>query len=258
MADSRFDQPQRLYPDAHGRDVAGRDTLGRDSAGFDAGLRKHMLTVYNYMGSAVLLTGIIALLFASSGAVYSLVGPRGMSPLGWIVMLAPLGIALWMSFGARRMSAGTAQVLFWAYAGLLGMSLSTILLVYTASSVATAFFAAAASFGALSLWGYTTKRDLAPIGTFLIMGLFGLIIAMLLTALIPGENPAVTMAINVIGVLIFAGLTAWHTQSIKSAYFAVAHDRQELKKVQIFGALALYVDFINMFLFILRMIGDRR
>jgi uncharacterized protein len=252
--DTRFDRPQRLYPDA----VDPRDTTRVDAGGVDAGLRKHMLTVYNYMGSAVLLTGIVALLFASSGAVYSLVGVRGMSPLGWIVALAPLGIALWMSFGFQRMSAATAQFLFWTYAVLLGMSLSTLLLVYTASSVATAFFAAAVAFGSLSLWGYTTKRDLSGFGTFLIMGVFGLFAAMLLTAIIPGQNPAVTMTINVLGVLIFAGLTAFHTQMIKNLYYAAGLNADERKKYQIMGALNLYVDFINMFLFILRMVGDRR
>jgi FtsH-binding integral membrane protein len=232
-------------------------TAGRDVA-FDAGLRAHMLSVYNYMGSGVLLTGIVSMLFATSGLVMSLINPAtgGLSGLGYLLMFAPLGIVLWMSFGINRISTTTAQILFWSYAALVGASLSTIFLVYTPGSIATTFFATAVAFLGLSLFGYSTKRDLSAIGTFLIMGLFGLIAAMLLTALIPGENPAVTMAISAIGVLIFAGLTAYDTQKIKSMYFAAAGTDQHTK-VKIMGALNLYLDFLNMFLFLLRFMGSR-
>lgn len=230
-------------------------TVGRAEVAFDAGLRSHMLSVYNYMASAVLLTGIVSLLMVSSGAVMSLVNPQGgASLLGWIVMLAPLGIVLWLSFGINRISTGTAQVLFWAYAGLLGASLSTIFLVYTASSIAFTFFATAAAFAGLSLWGYTTKRDLSAMGTFLVMGLVGLIVAMLINVF--WQNSMFDLAISAIGVLIFAGLTAWDTQKIKSMYFEVAGTDYH-GKAKIMGALALYLDFINMFLFMLRFLGDR-
>jgi FtsH-binding integral membrane protein len=222
----------------------------------DAGLRAHMLSVYNYMACGVLLTGIVAGLFVSSGLVMSLINPAtgGPSPLGWIVALAPLGLVLWMSFGFNRISTGTAQVLFWLYAALMGASLSTIFLIYTQGSIATTFFATAAAFASLSLWGYTTKKDLSGMGTFLIMGVFGLIIAMAVNLFL--QNSAFDLAISALGVLIFAGLTAWHTQRIKSTYFEVA-GTDLARKVAIFGALQLYLDFINMFLFLLRFMGNR-
>jgi FtsH-binding integral membrane protein len=230
-------------------------TAGRDVA-YDAGLRAHMLKVYNYMACGVLLTGVVAGLFASSGLVMSLINPATGSPslLGWIVALAPLGIALWMSFGFNRISTSTAQVMFWAFAALMGASLSTIFLIYTQGSIATTFFATAAAFASLSLWGYTTKKDLSGMGTFLIMGVFGLIIAMAVNLFL--QNNTFDLAISAIGVLIFAGLTAWHTQRIKSEYFAVA-GTELAGKVAIFGALQLYLDFINMFLFLLRFMGNR-
>lgn len=231
-------------------------TAGTRDVAFDAGLRAHMLSVYNYMTSGILLTGIIALLFAESGAVFSLINFQtgAMSPLGWIVMLAPLGIVLWMSFGFERISTGTAQVLFWAYAALLGVSLSVIFLVYTNSSIAMTFFATTAAFASLSLWGYTTKKDLSPMGAFLIMGVFGLIVAMAIN--IFWQNEPFDLAISALGVLIFAGLTAYYTQSIKSLYFEVAGTPMQ-KKVAILGALQLYIAFINMFLFLLRFLGSR-
>jgi FtsH-binding integral membrane protein len=230
-------------------------TVGRDVA-FDAGLRAHMLSVYNYMASGVLLTGIVAMLFASSGAVMSLINPAtgGLSLLGYLVMFAPLGIVLWMSFGFNRISTTTAQILFWVYAAVMGASLSTIFLIYTQGSIATTFFATAAGFAGLSLWGYTTKKDLSAMGIFLIMGLFGLIIAMVINLFL--RSNAFDLAISAIGVLIFAGLTAYDTQKIKSMYFAVAGTDQHTKS-KIMGALQLYLDFINMFLFLLRFMGNR-
>jgi len=224
----------------------------------DAGLRSYMLSVYNYMASGVLLTAIVATAMVYTGAVYSLFSPRtgGATALAWLVMLAPLGIVFWLSFGINRMSAATAKGLFWAYAGLLGASLSTVLIVYTASSVAQAFFATAAGFASLSLWGYTTKRDLTAWGSFLMVGLVGLIVAMLINAFWP--SGPMGLMISVIGVLIFAGLTAYDTQKIKSMYFVVGGSGEASEKTAVMGALSLYLDFINMFLFILRLFGDRR
>ncbi|TMJ18712.1 MAG: Bax inhibitor-1/YccA family protein [Alphaproteobacteria bacterium] len=230
-------------------------TVGQDVA-FDAGLRSHMLSVYNYMTSGVLLTGIVALLFAQGGenslAFRLFVG--GGPLVVWAAILAPLGVVMWLNFGINRISTGTARILFWVYAGLLGVSLSTIFFVYTAGSIATAFFATAAGFASLSLWGYTTKRDLSGMGTFLIMGLFGLIVAMLINVFM--QSPAMDLAISAIGVLIFAGLTAYDTQKIKSLYFAVAGTDFHGKAV-VMGALTLYLDFINLFLFLLRFMGNR-
>jgi hypothetical protein len=230
-------------------------TIGRDVA-FDAGLRAHMLSVYNYMVSGVLLTGVVALLMARSGAVMSLVNfnTGGLSGLGYLVVFAPLAVVLWMNFGINRISTGTARILFWLYAALIGASFSTIFLVYTAGSIATCFFATAAGFASLSLWGYTTKKDLSAMGTFLIMGLFGIIVAMIVNMFL--RSTGFDLAISALGVLIFAGLTAYDTQKIKSMYYAVGGTDFHGKAV-VMGALTLYLDFINMFLFLLRFMGNR-
>jgi FtsH-binding integral membrane protein len=195
---------------------------------------------------------------AYSGAVMSLVNPETGKPsgLGWIVTLAPLALVFTLSFGINRISSGTARLLFWAYAGLVGASLSTILLIYTGTSVAQTFFATSAGFASLSLWGYTTKRDLSGWGSFLLIGLVGLIIAMLINAFFP--SGPMGMTISVVGILIFAGLTAYDTQKIKSMYFVVQGSTEAAAKTAVMGALALYLDFINMFLFLLRFMGDRR
>jgi FtsH-binding integral membrane protein len=233
------------------------ETIGREGAAFDAGLRSYMLSVYNYMASGVLLTGIVAFLMVQTGAVFSLFNPQGgATPLAWIAMLAPLGLVFWLSFGINRMSSGTAKAIFWVYAALMGASLSTVLIVYTGSSVAQAFFAAAAGFAGLSLWGYTTKKDLTGWGSFLIVGLVGLIIASLLNMFM--RSSAMELAISAIGVLLFAGLTAYDTQKIKSMYFVVRGNGEMAAKSAVMGALTLYLDFINMFLFLLRLFGDRR
>jgi FtsH-binding integral membrane protein len=233
-------------------------TAGERGAAIDAGLRSYMLSVYNYMTSGVLLTGIVALLMVQTGAVSALFNPAtGQATLlAWVVMLAPLGLVFWLSFGINRMSSGTAKAVFWAYAALLGASLSTILLVYTASSVASAFFATAAGFASLSLYGYTTKRDLSGLGSFLMIGVVGLVVAMLLNMFF--QSSMMSLVISAIGVLVFAGLTAYDTQQIKSMYFAVRGDRELSAKTAVMGALKLYLDFINMFLFLLRLFGDRR
>jgi FtsH-binding integral membrane protein len=230
-------------------------TVGRDVA-YDAGLRAHMLSVYNYMASGVLLTGVVALLMVTSGYAMSLINfnTGGLSGLGYLVAFAPLGVVLWMSFGFNRISTSTARILFWVYAALIGASLSTLFYVYTGGSIATTFFATAAGFAGLSLWGYTTKRDLSGMGSFLIVGLFGIIVAMIFNVFM--QNSSFDLAISALGVLIFAGLTAYYTQTIKSLYFEVAGTDMQ-GKVAIMGALQLYLAFINMFLFLLRFMGNR-
>ena len=222
-------------------------------AGYDAGLRKHMLSIYNYMASGVLLSGIVALLFANSGFAAQVMT----TPLRWVIMLAPLGFVMAMSFGANRMSTGTLQLLFWGFATVMGLSLSTIFLVFTGASIATTFFATAGAFAGLSLVGYTTKKDLSGMGSFLIMGLIGILIASLINIFV--GSSVLQLTISVLGVLIFAGLTAYDTQSIKNTYIQMASQGNEewLGKAAIMGALQLYLDFINMFMFLLQFLGNR-
>jgi hypothetical protein len=236
--------------------AANTATVGVPRAARDAGLRSYMLSVYNYMASGVLLTGIVALLFApyAQGVIVNQAG-TGMTGLGWLITLSPLGFVMAMSFGLNRMSTGTLQMLFWAFATVMGLSMSTIFLAYTGMSIAQTFFAVAAGFAGLSLYGYTTKRDLSGIGTFLIMGVVGLLIAMLINIFL--KSPAMMLAISAIGVLLFAGLTAYDTQRIKSMYAHVAGSDM-MGKVVIMGALSLYLDFINMFMFLLQFMGQRR
>ncbi|WP_037500489.1 Bax inhibitor-1/YccA family protein [Sphingomonas jaspsi] len=226
-------------------------TVSVPRAARDEGLRSYMLKVYNYMASGVLLTGIVALLFANS----SLFVPVMTSPLRWLVALAPLGFIFAMSFGFNRMKESTLQILFWSFAFVMGLSMSTIFAVYTGTSIAQAFFAVSAGFLGLSLWGYTTKKDLSGFGTFLIMGLVGLLVAMVINIFL--QSSTLQLAISAIGVLIFAGLTAYDTQKIKSMYAYVA-GTDMMGKVVIMGALNLYLDFINMLMFVLRLFGDRR
>jgi FtsH-binding integral membrane protein len=217
----------------------------------DVGLRSYMLSVYNYMASGILLTGIVAMLFANSGMAAQVMA----TPLRWLIILAPLGFVMAMSFGLNRMSTGTLQTLFWSFAVAMGLSMSTIFMVYTQVSIAQTFFAVAAGFAGLSLWGYTTKKDLSGWGTFLIMGVVGLFIAMLINLFL--QSTAMHLAISAIGVLVFAGLTAYDTQRIKSVYDQVAGSDM-MGKAVIMGALSLYLDFINMFMFLLSFMGDRR
>jgi uncharacterized protein len=220
----------------------------------DAGLRSYMLSVYNYMASAVLLTGIVAMLFAQGGAsspAAQLIG----SPLGIVVMLAPLAFILVLSFGINKLSTGAAQAIFWAFAVVMGLSMSTIFLRFTNESIATAFFATAAAFVGLSLFGYTTKRNLSGMGTFLLMGVVGILVAMLLNVFI-FQSSGLALAISILGVLIFAGLTAYDTQMIKNTYYQVA-GTEFMGKAIIMGALNLYLDFVNMFTFLLNIMGSR-
>lgn len=244
---NQFD-PRIAYPRATG--VAAGD------ATFDAGLRSYMLSVYNYMASGVLLTGVVALLFARGGAD-SWAAQIFMQPgiLKWVVMLAPFALVMVLSFGINKLTTTQAKGIFWLYAALMGASLSTILLVYTGASVASTFFATAAGFGALSLYGYTTKRDLSGMGKFLLMGLVGLIIASLINVFT--QSNTMSLIISIVGVLLFAGLTVYDTQKIKEMYYQVAGSDM-MGKTVVMGALTLYLDFINLFLFLLRFMGDRR
>jgi FtsH-binding integral membrane protein len=218
---------------------------------FDAGLRKHMLSIYNYMTSGVLLTGIVALLTFNSGLAINFAS----GPMMWLVALSPLAIVFAMSFGAQKFSTPTLQAMFWAFAVLMGLSLSTIFLVYTGGSIAATFFATAGAFAGLSLFGYTTKKDLSGVGSFLIMGVIGLIIASVINLFL--QSPGLMWAISFLGVLIFAGLTAYDTQKLKEQYAHVRGSEWAGKAV-VLGALNLYLDFINMFLFLLRFMGSQR
>ena len=217
----------------------------------DVGLRQYMLRIYNYMASGLALTGIVAYVAAASGFYHSIAG----TPLLWVVMLAPLGLVFWLSAGINRMSASTAQLLFWVYAGLMGLSLAGIFLVFTGASIARVFFITAGTFAAMSLYGYTTQRDLTQFGSFLFMGLIGIVIASLVNILI--ASSALQFAISVIGVIVFVGLTAWDTQRIKEMYVEY-DDGQMAGKKAIMGALTLYLDFINLFVMLLQLFGQRR
>ena len=227
-------------------------TAGRADVAVDAGLRSYMLSVYNYMASGVLWTGIVALLFASSGLAAQVLMGQGL--LKYVIMFAPLGFVFAISFGVNRMSTGTLQLLYWLFATVMGLSLSSIFLVFTGASIAQTFFATAVAFLSLSLYGYTTKRDLSAMGTFLIMGVVGLLVAMIINLFL--QSPAMHYAISFIGVLLFAGLTAYDTQRIKSIYFHVA-GTDMMGKTAILGALSLYLDFVNMFTFLLQFMGSR-
>ena len=217
----------------------------------DVGLRDYMLRIYNYMASGLALTGIVAYVFAQSGLYIAI----ARTPLIWLVMLAPLGLVMWLSYGINRMQASTAQALFWLYAALMGVSLASVFLVFTGESVARVFFITAGTFGAMSLYGYTTQRDLTQWGSFLFMGLIGIIIAMVVNIFL--ASSALQFAISVIGVLVFVGLTAYDTQQIKEMYLE-NDDAQTAGKKAIMGALRLYLDFINLFMMLLQLFGARR
>ena len=242
------------------RNYQTRGAAGVQSgAMIDEGLRSYMLKVYNLMALGLAITGIVA--YASfamafdNGQLTSFGQAIYLSPLKWVVMLAPLAMVFFLSFRIHKMSVGAAQTTFWVYAGLMGLSLSSIFLIYTGQSITQTFFVTAASFGALSLFGYTTKRDLSAMGSFLIMGLFGLIIASLVNIFL--QSSALEFAISAIGVLVFAGLTAWDTQKIKESYYE-ADGAEMVGRKAIMGALTLYLDFINLCLFLLRFMGNNR
>tara|TARA_B100000886_G_scaffold321005_1_gene262901 strand:+ start:159 stop:923 length:765 start_codon:yes stop_codon:yes gene_type:complete len=235
------------------------------SAVMDEGLRAYMLKVYNYMATGILLTGIVALITFKMSVVTNDVGSIVgltqignaiyMSGLKWIVMLAPLGIVFYMSFGINKMTAAKAQTTFWIFAALMGLSLSSILLVYTGMSVTRVFFICSATFGAMSIYGYTTKRDLTKLGSFLMMGLIGIIIASIVNIFM--KSSMMYFVISILGVLIFVGLTAYDTQKIKNMY-SVSDTGELMGKKAVMGALTLYLDFINLFIMLLRLFGQRR
>ena len=242
-----------------------KEAAQHSTAVTDEGLRAYMLKVYNYMATGILMTGIIALITFkmsvvtdSSGSIVGLTQVGNaiyMSGLKWLVMLAPLGIVFYMSFGINKMSAAKAQTTFWIFAALMGLSLSSILLVYTGMSITRVFFICSATFGAMSIYGYTTKRDLTKLGSFLMMGLIGIIIASIVNIFM--KSSMMYFVISILGVLIFVGLTAYDTQKIKNMY--AASDTGELMgKKAVMGALTLYLDFINLFIMLLRLFGQRR
>jgi uncharacterized protein len=236
--------------------VATADT--RAGAAIDEGLRAYMLRVYNLMALGLAITGVVAygafVLAVQDGQLTSFGRAIFTSPLKWVVMLAPLGMVFFLSARVHTMSVAAAQAAFWVFAGLMGLSLSTIFLVYTGASITQTFFVTAAAFGALSLYGYTTKRDLSAMGSFLIMGVFGLILAMIVNIFM--QSSALQFAISAIGVLIFSGLTAYDTQRIKEMYFD-GDDVLVSGRKAIMGALQLYLDFINLFTFLLQFLGNR-
>jgi len=240
------------------------------AAAIDEGLRSYMLRVYNYMGLGLVITGLVAWFAAAaavttdpSAAVAQLENGRYLtqwgtllfgSPLAWVVMLAPLGFVLVLSFGINKLSVPAAQGVFWAFAAIMGLSLSSIFLVYTGASIAKVFFITAATFGAMSLYGYTTKRDLTGMGNFLFMGLIGIIIASIVNIFM--QSSMMEFVISVVGVLIFTGLTAYDTQKIKESY-SEHYGADVMAKNAIMGALSLYLDFINLFMMLLRLFGNR-
>jgi FtsH-binding integral membrane protein len=231
-----------------GTRIAARPPIGTL---IDAGLRVYMQRVYSYMAGGLALTGIVAYVTASSGFYQAV----AVTPLIWIVMLAPLGFVLVLSFGIQRISASTAVALFWIYAAVMGLSLGSIFLVFTGISIARVFFITAATFGAMSLYGYTTRSDLSGFGSFLLMGLIGIVIASIVNIFV--GSSALQFAISVIGVIVFVGLTAYDTQRIREMYLDSDTDEVEGKKA-ILGALALYLDFINLFMMLLQLFGQRR
>ena len=228
--------------------AAGADTR---AAEYDAGLRAYMLGVYNYMALGVALTGIVAFAVSSSPALLQAIYG---TPLKWVVMLAPLGVVFYLSARLHAMSAGTAQAVFWGFAALMGVSLSYIFIAYTGADITRVFFITSAAFASLSLWGYTTQRDLSGWGSFLFMGLVGIIIAALVNIFL--QSTAMQFAISAIGVLVFAGLTAYDTQDIKTMYYEGDSSEVAAKK-SISGALRLYLDFINLFIMLLNLLGSR-
>ncbi len=237
--------------------------VGADRAVIDAGLRAYMIRIYNYMAMGVALTGIVAWI-TFNAAVTETAGRLVLTPFGQMIYSGPativlflgtLGLVFLISWRIDRLQPATALTLFMVYAGVLGLMLSSIFLAYTGTSITRVFFISAAAFGALSLYGYTTQRDLSPIGSFLIMGLIGLIIAMLVNLFL--QSSGLDFVISAAGVLIFAGLTAWDTQKIKEMYDPM-EDGTAVGRKSVMGALTLYLDFINLFLFMLRFLGDRR
>ena len=240
-------------------------TKTADQAAIDEDLRANMLKVYNYMTTGLLLTGLVAYFFGKASIVTNdlgqIIGITSIgamlfgSPLKWVVMLAPLGFVFYLSAKINKMSVSSAQITFWIFSAIMGLSLASIFIVYTQASIARVFFISSGTFAAMSLYGYTTKKDLTKLGGFLFMGLIGIIIASLVNLFF--QSSALHFAISVIGVLVFVGLTAYDTQSIKNMYYAGDSESVGGKKA-LMGALRLYLDFINLFIMLLRLFGQRR
>ncbi|MBN8531811.1 MAG: Bax inhibitor-1/YccA family protein [Alphaproteobacteria bacterium] len=233
-----------------------------EAAGIDLGLRAYMLSIYNHMGAALALTGLVALLASQTPAFLSLMyvmqngAIAGMKPLAWVVALAPLGLALALGFAIQRMSLAAARASFWGFAVVMGLSMTTIFLTYTGASIARVFFITAATFGAMSLYGYTTRRDLSGFGSFLIMGVIGLVLASLVNLFL--QSTALHFALSALGVLIFTGLTAYDTQKLRLMYDQLTDEGETMAKAVILGALTLYLDFINIFMSLMQFLGERR
>jgi FtsH-binding integral membrane protein len=219
----------------------------------DEGLRAYLLSVFNYMGLGLAITGLVAYVVGTTPALYV---PIFSSPLKWVVMLAPLGFVFFLSARIQAMSASAAQITFWAFAAVMGLSLASIFLAFTGESIARVFFITAATFGATALWGYTTKRDLSGMGNFMFMGLIGIVIAGLVNIFL--ASSALQFAISVIGVVVFTGLTAWDMQRLKSEYYEYGGSGEIAQKGAIMGALSLYLNFINLFLMMLQLFGSNR
>ncbi len=220
---------------------------------YDSALRQYMIKVYNFMSLALLISGLTAFLVASSPAAMALIFG---TPLAWVVMLAPLGFVIFFGVKLNSMSAEKAKNCLWIYSALMGLSLASILAVYTGTSVAKVFFITASVFGAMSLYGYTTKKDLTAFGSFLIMGLIGLIIASIVNIFL--KSSALEFGLSLLGVFLFIGLTAYDTQRIKQMYYQFSGNSEMVAKAAVMGALSLYMDFINLFLMLLRFFGDRK
>lgn len=227
-------------------------TRSFDDAKMNLGLRDFMLKVYNLMAIALVVTGLVAMAASSSPALMMTIFG---SPLKWVVMFAPLAVVFFLSARIQSMSYSTAQMVFWGYAALVGLSLSSIFMVFTGESIARVFFITSATFGATSLYGYTTKKDLSGFGSFLFMGVIGIVIAGLVNLFL--QSSALQFAISAIGVLVFTGLTAYDTQMIKDTYYTASED-DSLGKIALMGALSLYLDFINLFISLMQLLGQRR
>jgi hypothetical protein len=224
---------------------------------YDLGLRSFMLSVYNYMSVGLLITALVSMFAAGSeGFMNAIVGPKGLSGLGWLVTLAPLAFVIFLQAGIHRMQLATAQMVFAAYSVAMGLSMSTIFLIYTGESIARVFFITAATFASVSLYGYTTKKDLSKFGSIMVMGLFGIIIASLVNMFL--KSTALYFLVSVVGVLVFTGLIAYETQNLKNIYQVLSGQHQAKGKIALLGALTLYISFINLFQTLLMLFGNRR
>jgi FtsH-binding integral membrane protein len=232
------------------------------SAAHDEGLRQYMLKVYNYMASGLVFTGLVAMLTANTPALLGMLynvtpqGVAGMTPLGWIVAFAPLGMVFLLGFKQQSMSLGAVKTWFWVFAGIMGLSLTSIFLLYTGASIARVFFITAGVFGGMSIYGYTTKKDLTSWGSFLVMGLWGVLLAGVVNIFL--QSPMLYFISSIVGVILAIGLTAYDTQKIKAVYFQVAGSGEAASKAAIMGAFQLYFDFIYLFIHLMHLFGERR